>query len=69
MTPDIVDEANELAQQAVDNAIESARKATPEAKATGKCLNCGYHVPPGHRWCDADCREDWQRTKTKPFGA
>lgn len=69
MTPDIVDEANELAQQAVDNAIESARNATPVAKATGKCLNCGYQVAPGHRWCDADCREDWQRTNTKPFGA
>lgn len=69
MTPDIVDEANELAQQAVENAIESARKATPEAKATGKCLNCGYHVPPGHRWCDADCREDWQKSNTKPYGA
>lgn len=68
MTPDIVDEANELAQAAVDTAIESARKAVPEARATGKCLNCGYHVAPGHRWCDADCREDWQRTQTKPYG-
>lgn len=68
MTPDIVDEANELAQAAVDNAIATARQATPEAVATGKCLNCGYQVPPGHRWCDADCREDWQRNNTKPFG-
>lgn len=69
MTPDIVDEANELAHQAVESAIQSARQAKPEAKATGKCLNCGYQVPPGHRWCDADCREDWQKTQTKPFGA
>lgn len=66
---DIVDEANELAEYAVETAIINARQATQEAKATGKCLNCGYHVPPGHRWCDADCREDWQKTNTKPYGA
>ena len=27
--------------------------------ATGECLNCRAIVPPGVRWCDADCRVDW----------
>lgn len=31
------------------------------AEATGACLNCGEPLPPGHRWCDAHCRDDWVR--------
>ena len=65
---DIVDEANELAEHAVETAIQNARQAQPTVKATGKCLNCGYQVAPGHRWCDADFREDWQKTQNKPYG-
>lgn len=40
-----------------------------EISATGKCLNC--HEPQAdnnRRWCDADCRTDWekrQRTTVK----
>lgn len=29
--------------------------------ATGRCLNCEEKLPPGVRWCDADCRTDWER--------
>lgn len=33
----------------------------PEGPApTGYCLNCGETVLPGHRWCNTDCREDWE---------
>ena len=34
---DIVDEANELAEHAVETAIQNARQAQPTVKATGKC--------------------------------
>ena len=27
----------------------------------GSCLNCGDQVGDGLRWCDADCRDDWER--------
>lgn len=27
---------------------------------TGYCLNCGETIVPGHRWCDVDCRADWE---------
>ena len=32
---------------------------------TKNCLNCGEPLPATqltapHRWCDADCRDDWQ---------
>lgn len=29
--------------------------------ATGECLNCGELLPAGLRWCDADCRNDYER--------
>lgn len=32
----------------------------PQIKATGRCLYCGEKLPEGKRWCDADCREDFE---------
>lgn len=26
--------------------------------AVGACYHCGASVADGHRWCDADCRDD-----------
>lgn len=28
---------------------------------TGYCYNCGARVPSPRRWCDADCRDDWEK--------
>lgn len=28
---------------------------------TGFCYNCVEPLPDGHRWCDADCRDDWEK--------
>lgn len=39
------------------------RERKPEGPAeTGHCLNCGPDapLPPGQRWCDTDCRDDWE---------
>ncbi len=30
-------------------------------KATGRCLSCEKKLAEGLRWCDAACRDDWQR--------
>lgn len=27
----------------------------------GYCLNCEAPLGPGKRWCDTDCRTDWER--------
>ena len=27
----------------------------------GFCLNCGDSLKEGVRWCNAECRDDWQR--------
>ena len=56
-------QAAELALTA--QAIEAARKSTPEILATGECLFCEAHLPPGVRWCGAECRDDWQKEYDK----
>jgi hypothetical protein len=61
---DIIDEANDLAQMRNDKALEAARNQPPEAVATGHCLNCDeLLLEHGQRWCDADCRDDWEKRK------
>jgi hypothetical protein len=37
------------------------RRAASGPKPTGACLWCGEPVETGRRWCDADCRDDWER--------
>jgi len=29
--------------------------------AIGICIECGDQIAVGLRWCDKDCRDDWQR--------
>lgn len=42
----------------------SARK--PEGPvADGACHNCGEEVPDGLRWCNAQCRDDWERDQKR----
>lgn len=44
-----------------------ARQQTPDLPPTGSCYNCGEAVLSDARWCDADCRDDWQkREKNRP---
>jgi hypothetical protein len=39
-------------------ALAARKPAAPPA--TGFCLNCAEPLPGGRRWCDADCRDDWE---------
>lgn len=32
---------------------------------TGFCLWCGEPTAKPRRWCDAECREEWERRETK----
>ena len=42
------------------------KKPTLEALPTGHCLNCGEDLQGDtQRWCDAACREDWQKRQPK----
>lgn len=63
---DIADEA-QLHDEAVAHEIARtrARAQQMEVLATGFCLNCETPVRPGVRWCDAECREDWEMRRPR----
>ncbi len=45
----------------IDSKVEQARRRAAAAQAAvGKCLNCHADLDPPLRWCDGDCRDDWQ---------
>lgn len=62
MAADPIDEANDLVirenEQAVENALNRPDEPLPQ---TGRCHNCGEPVT--ELFCDADCRDDWERRK------
>lgn len=60
---DVIDMGSEREQKDRALAIELARSAK-SLPITGYCYNCDESLPEGLRFCDADCRDDYQkRTK------
>lgn len=57
---DQIDHANDLAQRERDTSAAIAANAGPVAEPNGRCLNCGTRLRKGRRWCDPECREDWE---------
>lgn len=61
---DIVDKA----QQAEDAFFRSALTKKPEGpKPNGFCHACDAPVAEGLRWCDAACRDEWERDNPAPL--
>lgn len=61
---DVFDKAQDLDAlmlQSHLNKHQAEQKRKPKVQATGKCLYCGEELAEGLRWCDADCRDDWQK--------
>ena len=58
---DDLDIASEREQIARDRAIESLRNTKADIFHTGFCLCCSEKIIEPLRWCDIDCRDDWQR--------
>lgn len=56
---DEIDMGSLRAEQDLERALKQRKPEGPEA--TGICLFCGEVVAPAKRWCDADCRDEWQR--------
>lgn len=53
---DIASEREELERQMARTVRQ------PEGpQATGRCLFCDEETP--HRWCDADCRDSWEKER------
>jgi predicted nucleic acid-binding Zn ribbon protein len=57
--PDLADLAQ--AQNERVTGIMLTRRLPEAPPASGSCLHCGAPLPRGGRWCDAECRDDWER--------
>lgn len=55
---DIVDRAQEELEAYERFRSQRHRK---EVEETGYCLFCGEPLPRGRRWCNADCRDNWEK--------
>jgi hypothetical protein len=58
---DDADRAKEIEQMTIDLAIAAACSSTSGLSPCGVCYYCDAIVPPGCRFCDADCRDDHER--------
>ena len=62
---DDIDLANEMLDAQISRAVATAGKLEIPTNPSGKCLNCYEPVKEGRRWCDADCREEYEQRKNK----
>lgn len=61
---DIIDQANEAADIYTRSSLSWRKHTAPSA--TGLCLNCDADLSDsGRRWCDTDCRDDWEKRHGK----
>ena len=59
------DQATEVEMRDTQLAIEHARRSVV-IPFTGKCYNCDEQLETPYRWCNGDCRDDWEkRVKTQ----
>ena len=59
---DQFDRASDLEELDRQSAINLQQKqARPAAYAVGHCLYCYEPLPVGYRWCDSECRDDWEK--------
>ena len=56
---DIIDQANDLIEREMQARLASRRPAP--LPPTGDCYNCGEILEGDRRWCDADCRDEYDR--------
>jgi len=59
MISDLNDLASEFEQARIQERIESRKDNGPPP--CGECHYCGEPLNDGRRFCDAECRDDWQR--------
>jgi len=57
---DQLDQANQSAEHDLRISLCRSHRAEPHIIANGYCHNCAHPIPDGHRWCDADCRNEWE---------
>ena len=60
---DEIDLASDMMEAQISRAVAKASGQEIPKNQTGKCLYCREAVENGRRWCDADCREEYERRK------
>lgn len=58
---DEIDRAQARDEQDREAAVAAARRSRPGLAYTGCCHWCGDITGGGRRFCDADCRDDYDR--------
>ena len=60
---DIIDRGNERMQEILDDSIAAARRGPMGEPGDGWCWNCEAKLARGNksRWCNIDCRDDWDK--------
>lgn len=69
MTRDIdraIDNSEHITEMRIDHIRKQAGKK--EALPRGRCLFCGESLSGDERWCDSDCRDDWDHEQKMKLG-
>lgn len=59
---DDVDRATEQVQKSIEDTLNNIDTTIPK-NTTGKCLTCGLSVDNERRWCNADCRDNYEKNQ------
>jgi hypothetical protein len=59
---DIADNADAATDAFMREAFANL-KPSQIPNGVGFCLNCGAGVDGNKRWCDSECRDDWQAAR------
>jgi len=57
---DDLDKLNDQTEYLQRANLYKSRRSEADADAIGECLFCGESVEEGRRWCNAQCRNDWE---------
>ena len=59
---DDADKAQRFEELEREAAVQAARESLPALPDVGYCYYCNEPTERGKRFCDDDCRDDWQRS-------
>ena len=59
---DEVDRANEQIEKGIEDTLKNINTTIPK-NVTGRCLSCGLDVEDERRWCNADCRDNYEKNQ------
>lgn len=62
MMREAMDESDMATLREIQDRERALSARQPEGPSyTGYCAFCGEDLPSPRRWCDADCRDAWER--------